>query len=85
MEKINLNAIAKAYHANEAKKAKERAIALVEGEILPLLQSAARAGQYICKVEVKQKDVFITDVQEEIAKRVHCRFSGYGRSFNVTW
>lgn len=28
MEKINLNAIAKAYHANEAKKARERAIVL---------------------------------------------------------
>jgi hypothetical protein len=85
MEKINLNAIAKAYHANEAKKAKERAAALVEGEILPLLQSAAMAGQYACKVELKQKDVFITDVQDEIAKRVQCRFSGYGRSFTVTW
>lgn len=85
MEKINLNAIAKAYHANEAKKARERAIALVEGEIIPLLQSAAKAGQYLCKVEIKQKDVFITDVQEEIAKRVQCRFSGYGKSFNVSW
>lgn len=85
MEKMNLNAIAKAYHANEAKKAKERAAALVEKEIISLLESAAKAGQYHCKIEIKQKDIRIADVQEEIAKRVQCRFSGYGKSFTVTW
>ena len=85
MEKINLNAIAKTYHENEAKKAKERAVALVEKEIIPLLETAAKAGQYNCKIEIKQKDVFPSDVQKEIAKRVQCRFIGYGKSFSVTW
>ena len=85
MEKINLNAIAKAYHANEAKKAKERAVALVENEIIPLLESAAKAGQYHCRIEIKQRDVFVSDVQCEIAKRVECRFNGYSKSFTVTW
>ena len=85
MEKINLNELAKAYHANEAKKARERAITLVEEEIIPLLKSAAKAGQYNCKIEIKQKDVRISDIQEEIAKRVQCRFCGYGKSFNIIW
>lgn len=85
MEKINLNAIAKAYHANEAQKAKERAAALVEKEIIPLLETAAKAGQYNCKIEIKQKDVFVADIQREIAKRVECRFLGYGKTFSVIW
>ena len=85
MEKINLNAIAKAFHENETRKARERATALVEGEIIPLLQSAAMAGKYSCEVEINQKDVFISDVQDEIAKRAQCRFSGYGKTFIVIW
>ena len=58
---------------------------MVEKEIIPLLESAAKAGQYNCKIEIKQKDVFASDVQKEIAKRVQCRFIGYGKSFSVTW
>lgn len=85
MEKINLNAIAKAYHANETKKARERAVDLVENEIIPTLEAAAKAGEYFYTITIKQNDVSISDVQEEIIKRVQCRFIGYGRSFTVTW
>lgn len=85
MEKINLNAIAKAYHENEAKKAKERAADFVEREIIPVLEAAAKAGEYYWKFVIKRKDVSISDVQDEIAKRVQCRFIGYGKSFTVTW
>lgn len=85
MEKIKLNVMAKEYHMNKAAKARERAATLVEGEIIPLLESAAKAGQYVCKVRIKQKDVFISDVQNEIAKRVQCRFRGRGKSFSVIW
>lgn len=85
MEKINLNAIARTYHAKEAKKAKECAVALVEKEIIPLLESAAKAGQYSYQIEIKQEGVLVSDVQKEIAERVQCRFIGYGKSFFVTW
>lgn len=85
MEKMNLNAIAKAYHATKIQEARARAVALVEKEIIPLLENAARTGQYSCKVEVKEKDVFLTDVQGEILKRVQCKISGYGKSFSVSW
>lgn len=85
MEKLNLNAIAKEYHANEAHKAKERAAELVKTEILPMLTNAARAGQFMCKVEVRRSDVFISDVQNEISKAVQCKISGYGKAFSVHW
>ena len=85
MEKLNLNAIAKEYHANEAHKAKERAAELVKTEILPMLTDAARAGQFLCKVEVRRSDVFVCDVQSEICKMVQCKITGYGKTFTVRW
>ena len=85
MEKLNLRAVANQYHANEATKARERAAELVKEEILPMLTNAAKAGQYLCKVEVRRSDVFIGDVQEEICKQVQCKISGYGKTFTVHW
>lgn len=85
MEKLNLNAIAKEYHANEVSKARERAAELVKTEILPMLTNAAKAGQYQCKIEIRRSDVFVSDVQTEICKMVQCKVTGYGKTFTVHW
>ena len=86
MEKINLELMAKAYYADEAKRARERAVALVENEIVPMLVNSAKMGQRFCKIDLGcRKDVNWRDVQTEVAKRVQCRLVGSGKTFSAHW
>lgn len=85
MEKLNLNTITTEYYNNRNLLAKQRAIELVEKEIVPMLVNAAKAGQRQCRVVINATDVYVTDVQEELHKRVHCKMTGYGKTFSVKW
>ena len=85
MEKINLNTIASNYHATQAENARLRAVKLVEEKIIPELVASAERGEYSYPVNVRGENVFWTDVQQEIAERVACTFSGCGMQFRVFW
>lgn len=85
MEKINLNAIAKEHHDKKRERDKERAIALVEQKIVPMLRAAAETGKFSATVDLRGETVYPNDVQNAIAERVECTFSGTGVRFGVFW
>ena len=85
MEKINLNAIAKEYHDKKRERDIERAVALVEQKVLPMLRAAAECGKFSATVDLRCESVRPSDVQNAIAERVVCTFSGTGTRFGVFW
>lgn len=85
MEKIKLGEMVKEYHAEQKEKAKRRAVTLVEEKIIPELIKSAKIGKCSYTVDVLMENVYASDVHTELAKRVECIISGYGKKFTVHW
>lgn len=85
MEKVDLNAIAKAYYKSWEDKNHARAVDFVREKVIPMLVKKAQSGVYSCFIVIKDESLSWTEIQKEILKRAECKIEGSGRGFLVYW